>query len=181
MGYVVGVNGEYGRGGFAFSSCLRSCPATWFLVLLCLSSSSFDLEWEGGPWGSCLLLRVCGVVAYVGARSSVESVLVGIWEGLLKRERVSVEANFFELGGHSLLATQVISRVRETFQIDVPLRILFDSPTIASLSESLLRDLEARPRIESMADLLVSLEGLSEEELDERLKEIELGGGAVQI
>ncbi|HDQ71157.1 MAG TPA: amino acid adenylation domain-containing protein, partial [Chloroflexi bacterium] len=50
-------------------------------------------------------------------------------------ERVSVKANFFELGGHSLLATQVTSRVRDAFQIDLPLRHLFESPTLAALAQ----------------------------------------------
>ena len=71
----------------------------------------------------------------VGPRSAVESVLVELWGELLGRSEVSVLDNFFELGGHSLLATQVISRVRETFEVEVPLRALFDTPTIAGLAE----------------------------------------------
>ena len=68
---------------------------------------------------------------FVAARTLVEEVLTGIWEQVLDVERVGVHDNFFELGGHSLLATQVISRVRESFSVELPLRVIFESPTIA--------------------------------------------------
>ncbi len=72
--------------------------------------------------------------AYIAARTPVEEVLVGIWEQLLKLERVGVHENFFELGGHSLLATQVNSRIRVTFHVDLPLHVIFEFPTIAELA-----------------------------------------------
>jgi acyl carrier protein len=58
-----------------------------------------------------------------------------IWAGILGRTQVGIHDNFFELGGHSLIATRIISRVREAFQIELPLRTLFESPTIARLAE----------------------------------------------
>jgi acyl-coenzyme A synthetase/AMP-(fatty) acid ligase len=67
---------------------------------------------------------------YVAARTPVEEVLSGIWEQVLKTEQVGIHANFFELGGHSLLATQVISRIREAFRVELPLRVIFESPTV---------------------------------------------------
>jgi amino acid adenylation domain-containing protein len=64
-----------------------------------------------------------------------EEMLASIWEQALDRASVNREDNFFELGGHSLLAIQVISRVRDAFQIELPLRCLFDAPTIAGMAE----------------------------------------------
>ena len=71
------------------------------------------------------------------AHSWTEEMLIGIWEELLKREGIGVEDDFFELGGHSLLATQMVSRVRQAFQIEFPLRRLFESPTLAGLAEAI--------------------------------------------
>ncbi|HEY0601559.1 MAG TPA: amino acid adenylation domain-containing protein, partial [Herpetosiphonaceae bacterium] len=67
-------------------------------------------------------------------RTPAEELLAGIWERVLGRAPIGVHDQFFELGGHSLLVTQVISRVRETFQIELPLRSLFEAPTVAELA-----------------------------------------------
>ena len=71
---------------------------------------------------------------YIAPQSPTEEILAQIWAQVLKIERVGKEDNFFELGGHSLLATQVMSRLRETFQVELPLRSLFTAPTIAALA-----------------------------------------------
>jgi hypothetical protein len=63
--------------------------------------------------------------------------LAGIWSHVLGRERVGAEDNFFELGGHSLLATQVMSRVREVFKAELPLRSIFEAPTLRGLARRL--------------------------------------------
>jgi acyl carrier protein len=68
-------------------------------------------------------------------RTSVEAELVKIWTGVLGLERVGIHDNFFELGGHSLKATQLVSRVRNRFQVEVPLSSLFETPTIAGLAK----------------------------------------------
>ncbi|MEW6735288.1 MAG: amino acid adenylation domain-containing protein, partial [Acidobacteriota bacterium] len=73
----------------------------------------------------------------VGPRTAEEEIIIAIWQQVLSIERISIHDNFFELGGHSLLATQVISRVRETFNVDLPLRCLFESPTVAGLATSI--------------------------------------------
>jgi amino acid adenylation domain-containing protein len=71
---------------------------------------------------------------FVEARTPIEEVLTGIWGEVLGIARVGIHDNFFELGGHSLLATQVISRIRAAFQIELPLRRLFETPVIAELA-----------------------------------------------
>jgi acyl carrier protein len=68
-------------------------------------------------------------------RTPTEEMLASIWSDILKLENVSIHDSFFDLGGHSLLATQVMSRVRQVFQVEVPLRRLFETPTIAELAE----------------------------------------------
>ncbi|HET6974042.1 MAG TPA: amino acid adenylation domain-containing protein [Pyrinomonadaceae bacterium] len=77
--------------------------------------------------------------AHVEPRTPVEEQLAQMWEQLLNRTRVSVHQNFFELGGHSLLATQLMSRVRDVFQIELPLRSIFEAKTIAELAKRIER------------------------------------------
>ncbi|MFY9573150.1 MAG: amino acid adenylation domain-containing protein [Blastocatellia bacterium] len=73
---------------------------------------------------------------FVGPRNYIEETLNAIWIEVLKIDRVGINDNFFDLGGHSLLATQMISRLRKQFDIELPLRSLFENPTIAELGES---------------------------------------------
>ncbi len=71
---------------------------------------------------------------YVAPRNPVEEVLCSIWAELLGLPRVGVNDNFFAIGGHSLLATQLVSRVRNVFRVDLTVRTLFESPTVAPLA-----------------------------------------------
>ncbi|MEH1843055.1 MAG: amino acid adenylation domain-containing protein [Nostoc sp.] len=74
---------------------------------------------------------------FIPPQNATEEVLASIWVKVLRLEQVGIHDNFFELGGHSLLATQVMSRVRQAFQIEMPLQILFENPTIASLAQAM--------------------------------------------
>jgi amino acid adenylation domain-containing protein len=73
----------------------------------------------------------------VAPTTSLEAALVELWMQLLGRNQVGIHDNFFELGGHSLLATQLVSRIRDRFQMELPLRSVFETPTIAELAQKI--------------------------------------------
>ncbi|HEY0366999.1 MAG TPA: condensation domain-containing protein, partial [Pyrinomonadaceae bacterium] len=77
--------------------------------------------------------------ALVLPRTPAEELMADIWAGVLGLEQVGMADNFFELGGHSMLATQVVSRIRDRFRVDLPLRALFQHPTVAGLVEEVVR------------------------------------------
>ena len=74
---------------------------------------------------------------FVAPRTSVEAILASIWSQLLGLKKVGIHDNFFDLGGHSLLITQLLAKIRESFQIELPLRVLFEAPTVAGLAEKI--------------------------------------------
>jgi amino acid adenylation domain-containing protein len=75
--------------------------------------------------------------AFVAPRTPTEELLAEMWAQLLGIKLIGIHDNFFDLGGHSLLATQAVSRMREAFEVDIPLRRLFEVPTVAGLAESI--------------------------------------------
>ncbi|MGD2089946.1 MAG: amino acid adenylation domain-containing protein [Candidatus Aminicenantes bacterium] len=79
--------------------------------------------------------RLVRATSYVRPRTSVEEILTEMWAQVLEVKQVGIYDDFFELGGHSLLATRIISRIRDTFQVEVPLRSLFKTPTPADIAE----------------------------------------------
>ena len=82
---------------------------------------------------------------FVGPRTPVEEIVADIWAKLFRVKQVSRHDNFFELGGHSLLATQVIARVRKLFSVEVAVRALFESPTVAALAQQIEQEIKAGP------------------------------------
>jgi amino acid adenylation domain-containing protein len=108
----------------------------------------------------------------VAPRNAVEGVLVTIWADLLGVGGVGVEENFFnDLGGHSLLGTTLVSRVRDAFDVDLPLRRLFDSPTVAAMAEALADEAPDPAALERTAQLLLRVAALSDEDVQTMLAE----------
>uniref|UniRef100_UPI001865FBD0 non-ribosomal peptide synthetase n=1 Tax=Nisaea nitritireducens TaxID=568392 RepID=UPI001865FBD0 len=92
--------------------------------------------------------------AFVAPRNEAEALMAEIWSDLLGHDRVGITANFFELGGHSLIAMRLVTRLRDSFDVDLPLSALFEAPTIAGLAERIeqLRDGERLPPITHAPD-----------------------------
>ncbi|HSS52386.1 MAG TPA: amino acid adenylation domain-containing protein, partial [Thermoanaerobaculia bacterium] len=102
----------------------------------------------------------------VPPRDGVEQAIAAIWQRLLNLEAVGIHDNFFELGGHSLLGTRVIAALCDEFGVEIPLRALFEKPTVEALALAV-----AQARVEQAADsevgaLLDNLEDLSDEEVE---------------
>lgn len=106
--------------------------------------------------------------AFVAPRNETEKELANIWSALLGVSEVGVEDNFFDLGGHSLLATQVVSRMRQVFQAEIPLASIFQSPTVAALAETI-----DNARTNDTERLLAELEQLSDSDAERLLREVE--------
>lgn len=108
---------------------------------------------------------------YVAPRTPTEQILADIWAEILGMARVGIHDNFFDIGGHSLMATQAISRIREQFGVELPLRVLFEVEDIAALAETLvakqLEDVDAQ----TLESLLAETEGLSNDEIARLLGE----------
>ena len=95
---------------------------------------------------------------YVAPEGEVQEQLAAIWSEVLRADRIGATDNFFELGGHSLMATQVLSRVRGAFGVELALRVMFDSPTVAGLAEANIQKSLDRADSDLLAKLLAELE-----------------------
>jgi acyl carrier protein len=115
---------------------------------------------------------------YVAPRTPVEEAVAAVWAEVLGLPRVGAHDNFFDLGGHSLLATQVISRLRQSFPVDLPLRRLFEQPTVATLARAITES-QGKPtngtigKVAADEDPTLSrLDAISDEEVDSLLSEV---------
>jgi amino acid adenylation domain-containing protein len=99
---------------------------------------------------------------YVPPEGPVEAQLADIWAGALGVEKVGRADNFFERGGHSLMAAQIIARVRDAFQVDLPMRLLFEVPTLADMAQAIAASLVQEADPAEMDSLLAELEGMPE-------------------
>ena len=104
---------------------------------------------------------------FVAPRTAVEDVLAHIWTDVLKLDKVGIHDNFFELGGHSLLATQVVSRVRHVFQMELPLRTMFEKQTVEELAMVIAKIQVEKTEGDAVANILADIESLSDEEVEE--------------
>lgn len=104
------------------------------------------------------------VDTYQPPQTAIEHKLVEIWVSVLGLERVGIQDNFFELGGHSLLATQLVSRLRDTFQVELSLHHFFTAPTVAELAVLISQSLADATESDLLAQTLAEVEQLSEEE-----------------
>ena len=109
--------------------------------------------------------------AFAAPRTPVEELLANIWAEVLKLDKVGIHDNFFHLGGHSLLATQVVSRVNTVFQIDFPLRRLFECPTIAEMAAVITGDQGKILDESQLATILDELASLSDAEAQRLVSE----------
>jgi acyl carrier protein len=109
---------------------------------------------------------------YVAPLNEIEAAIAEIWQGFLGIQQIGVQDNFFDLGGHSLIAIQIMSRLREAFHVDLPLRSIFETPTIAQLAavvaQKRAEDQQVAParivprQAPSIDELLLNLESVSD-------------------
>ena len=109
--------------------------------------------------------------SYVAPRTPVEQQLATIWSQVLGFEQIGIHDNFFKLGGHSLLATQVVSQISQDLKVELPLRSIFDKPTIAELTEQVVADQMKGTEEEALADILAEVDSLSDDDVKRQLQE----------
>ena len=101
---------------------------------------------------------------YIAPRTPLEESLVVIWAEVLGLDQIGIHDNFLELGGHSLLAMQIISRVLDTTQVELPLQTLLQASTVAEMAVVITQSQAEKIVPEEMVQMLAELESLSDEE-----------------
>jgi acyl carrier protein len=103
---------------------------------------------------------------FVPPETPVEQVLAHIWGDVLGIDSVGAHDHFFDLGGHSLLVTQMIARVRDMLQVDVPFRTVFTAPTVRGLAAAIVDAGVDSATARRTADLLIAVSGMSDEQIE---------------
>ncbi len=104
--------------------------------------------------------------AFAAPRTPIEEIMAIIWAQILEIEKVGIHDNFFSLGGHSLLAAQVANRVRDTFDVDLPLRLFFETPTVAAFATYVAQSQIGEADDATLSAALAELSQLSAEEME---------------
>ncbi|NJM73455.1 MAG: amino acid adenylation domain-containing protein [Scytonema sp. RU_4_4] len=102
---------------------------------------------------------------FVAPRTAAEEIVAEIWKQVLGIEKVGIYDNFFELGGHSLMTTRVISQVRQVFQIELPIRSLFKSPTLEGLVDAIVQIWGTHEVVEEIARTWKELEQIPADDI----------------
>ncbi|HEY2739130.1 MAG TPA: condensation domain-containing protein, partial [Thermoanaerobaculia bacterium] len=145
MAYVVGHDGVDGADLSAASlrQALKDKLPEYMVPAHFVPLAALPLTPNGKVDRKSLLERGTGLLAggasrasWVEPRTAVEELLAGIFAAVLGIEHVGAEADFFALGGHSLLATQLLSQLRATFEVELPLQAIFERPTVADLAQA---------------------------------------------
>ena len=105
----------------------------------------------------------------VAPRTPTETIIAQIWCAVLGLDEIGVDDDFLELGGHSLQASQIVVRVLDQFQVELPLVLLFEAATVARMAERLLYSQLAQLSPDKVDELLGDLEALSEAEVRQEL------------
>jgi len=172
VAYVVPAEGESVPAGALRAFLLRKLPeymvpsAFVELDALPLSANGYKVDRRSlpAPDGE----RPELAAEFVAPRTATEKALADIWAKVLGVDRVGVYDNFFELGGHSLLATQAMAATTDAFNVEVPLRRLFENPTIAGQAIALAESGASEATIERTAELILTV-AVSNEQLIDRL------------
>ncbi len=110
-------------------------------------------------------------VDYIEPSTELEKQIFVEWQKLLGIEKIGINDNFFDLGGDSLIGTQLVSRMRKTFSVDIPLVSIFENATIKGIAELIEKKSESKNETDEIANLLNELENLSEEEVQKKLND----------
>ncbi|MFI6456126.1 amino acid adenylation domain-containing protein [Streptosporangium amethystogenes] len=142
-----------------------ACPHTPVEEQAVRTPQAVTVEFEGAH-----PTPVPGSEMFVAPATALEKVIAMSWGEILGAEEVGLHDDFFTLGGHSLLATRAASALREALDVDVPLKVLFEGPTVAALARTLLD--EHGPGLEEAAELFLVVATSSDDDMEVLLREI---------
>lgn len=138
-------------------------PSTFMLLQAMPVSPNGKLNRPALPAPEAERLEVAG--AYVAPRTPVEEAIAGMWAEVLALPKVGVHDDFFKQGGHSLMATRIVSRLRERFGLELPLRVMFEARTVAELAEVVEELQLAEADSGDLDRLMAELDNLSDDDV----------------